>query len=260
MTGGTHSALKPVWRGPYDSWGDAEAAAALDSPARPGSLFDSWEWLTRQATFRESIREGNFASGSEVSTRNSSLPLLAQGVESLRIVDLGGGSGWVFDLLRKSGVSIDEYAVIDRPEVCAYFLACEDGPRTFVTFDDWRELVREHRSWDVVYCNSALQYARSSELLVDIVRQFQPRWVLLDDTLVTRLAQDTFAVQVNSDKSEAVRFLSVAGLVRDLLPCGFHLVWRSPFVQPGYANRAQSTDQAAIANFPVPQTLLFRAG
>lgn len=261
MLGEFDPGFAPTWRGPFASWEAAEDAASVSWSLKPGSLFDSQAWLRRQLQFRESIDVGEASFGVSPLPRSSTLPLLVQGISPPRIVDLGGGSGWVLDLLRRSALTVSEYVVIDRPDVCAFFRQREDASRRFVSFDTWETLPPGETPCDIVYCNSALQYSKSNRLLLELVQTLQPQWVLLDDTLVSgRGGRDTFAVQLNSDNPEPVRCLSVGSLAEELASIGLDLVWRMPFAQPGYRNLAETTDESVLPKVPVPESLLFRAG
>lgn len=219
--------------GPFKSWHEAKDAACATWSMRPGALFDSQAWLMRQRQFRDSLGSGHPQDSLPVLARSSTLPLLLQGVNLPRIVDLGGGSGWIYALLRSSALTVTGYVVLDRPDVCAFFSMYEDASLRYVPFDDWEVSAYGANAWDIVYCNSSLQYSRSIQFLVQLVRTLKPRWVLLNDTLVTGGGADTFAVQLNSDNPEPIRCLSVGLLAGQLASLGLRLVWRVPFFAAG---------------------------
>lgn len=250
-----------TWVGPFESWSAAEAstprASAGPRATQSGSLFDSEPWLTRQWEFRESLSSSKGDIWASPLRRNSTLPLLVQGLEELQIVVLGGGSGWVYELLRRASASVAHYVVLDRPEVCEFFSRGEETARRFVNLGEWESMLGQSTSCQVLYCNSSLQYARSNELLLDLCQKLRPRWVLLDDTLVTRSPQDRFAIQMNSDTPETVRTLSVTQLAQEMSSIGFTLAFRSPFVQPGYRNWAETADEEVLPRYPVPESLLY---
>lgn len=250
-----------TWKGPYDTWSEAEAIVAADSGNGTATEFESVfaleAWLTRQREFREALVRGDMPLEAVPCGRNSTLPLLVQGLDELRILDFGGGSGWVSDLLRNASLPVSKYVVLDGPEVCSYFSQGELSLRRFVPLEHWRSLQADSDSFQVLYCNSSLQYAKSNDLLVQVAQGLHPRWILLDDTLVTQSPADSFAIQLNSDRPQAVRLLSVLQLVRDMLAIGYKLLFRAPFVQPGYRNWAATSDEGVLATRPMPETLLF---
>lgn len=249
---------KATWTGPFVSWSEAELSLSRDYGEARSSVFGQESWLDRQRSFRDSIEQFGPDALLGPLKRGTTLPALVQGLSDARIVDLGGGSGWVFDALARAAAPPAEYVVLDRPEVCAYFNEIEAGARRFVPIPEWSELTGLDHPWTVLYCNSSLQYAASNEALLQILAGLNFQWVLLDDTLLTGADSDQFSIQWNSDRPTVARFLSLLRLVQDMLGVGARLVWRHPFAQPGYVNWAETTDASRLPRHPVTESLLFR--
>lgn len=251
---------KATWTGPFASWSEAEHSLSRDYGEARSSVFGQESWLDRQRSFRDAIQQLGPDAFLGPLKRGTTLPALVQGITYARIVDLGGGSGWVFDALARAAVPPAEYVVLDRPEVCAYFDEKEAGARRFIPISDWPELTVLDHDWTVLYCNSSLQYAASNEGLLEILAGLSFQWVLLDDTLLSGANSDQFSIQWNSDRPTVARFLSLLRLVQDMRGVGARLVWRHPFAQPGYINWAETTDASRLPRHPVTESLLFRFG
>jgi len=55
------------------------------------------------------------------SMRRTTLPIFACGLNSSRILDYGGGSGWGYDSCVNSGLSLEEYLIVEKSSVVNYF-------------------------------------------------------------------------------------------------------------------------------------------
>lgn len=251
----------PTWIGPFDSWSEAANAAAGDSAGDTGSVFGLHSWLSRQAGFLADVRRGEWRRPTIRMSRTSTLPLVLAGFAPgpLRVIDLGGGSGWVADACSLSGISCEDYLVIERGDVAEAFGRTQRSPVRYASLSSrWELLVDEHVQWDVLYANSSLQYSKSNQLLMAVAVRARPRLVLLDDVLTTPADQDGFAVQVNSDRHEPVRFASLGALEAEFADAGYQYVWSVSFCQPGYANHAETSDPTRLPTEPKPLSLLYR--
>lgn len=256
----------PTWIGPYQTLQEAKLERASLASSANESLFDTHSWLGRQGDFAKRLSSELAAGLDNPLPRSSSLPLLTAAHPSTRIIDLGGGAAWPYKAI-STFCSVDDYVVIDREEVCVFFRERIAAPVRYLamapdgslSLDALRHgLGSVH--FDIVYANSACQYAFTNQLLADIVREARPRWVLLDDVPVAQGQRDAFALQVNSDCPEIVRFLSVQELGISLGRLGYRLSWRMAFAQPGHVNWIETRDPSTIPAVPQPETLLFLRG
>ena len=258
MTASRRQTPGPTWIGPFSSWDDAVSSREFGREPGSGSLFGLKSWLDRQEAFLLRVIKECGQPGAECTLgRASNLPVLAALSDvPLRILDLGGGSAWIAEHLYLMHLQIREYLVIDVPEVCERFAR---GRRSGISYANLDLAARQMLSgpWDIVYANSSMQYAPSNGFLLQLLQQTQPRVVLLDDLLTTPAEDDVFALQLNSDVPEVVRFSSETLLKRDLHALGYRAKWSAPFIQPGFLNRADSTDAAKLPELPQPRSLLF---
>jgi putative methyltransferase (TIGR04325 family) len=140
-----------VWRGPFSSW-----QQAVDQAFNPNLTWSERAWTSRQEEFLH-------VAGVDAKNppRPSTLPMAAGLLNARRIVDYGGGAGWVFALLKKScpNLKLTSYTVAELPDVVQAFnqLASADPRLTYVTFQDISLLPGA----DLLYANASLHYGET---------------------------------------------------------------------------------------------------
>lgn len=126
--------------------------------------------------------------------------------------------------------SLEDYLVLEIPEVVQRFQAAADGPLRFQAFLDYETTLSGGSGHvDVVYSNSALQYAPDNTVLCEVVSHFAPRLVLLDELLWHSGTADWFSLQVNSDVPVPCRFTSLSKLESDMRQVGYTIAWSGSF-------------------------------
>ena len=161
-----------IWNGVSDTW-DKAASAAVSESNGTSHAFDTTRWMDRQKSMLTSARSG-------ASPRFTNLPILI-GVSGARsVVDLGGGSGWTFELVSHSSTAaIQKYFVVEQQTSVDAFATrfIEDDRVQFfaseTVFDD------RLNSVDVLYSNSALQYFPDNRFLTKLMLMCTPKWVFL---------------------------------------------------------------------------------
>jgi putative methyltransferase (TIGR04325 family) len=214
-----------VWDGHFATFDEAQRS--LENHELRTSLFGLPAWLSRQnlllADSRRSLTE---VSVSGIS-RPTLLPLLIArgGPAARRVVDFGGGSGWVFATCERAQIPIESYIVIELPEVVTAFAEQADNRISFC--DPSAFLSMDCDLTDVMYTNSCLQYQRDNSLFLSLVNTCRSSFILIDELLWSRKDCDWFTIQQNSDSRIVSRFISVKNLIQELDGIGYTLVWRN---------------------------------
>ena len=154
-----------------------------------GSLaFQSKNWLTKQNNILMETRRGNFK-------RLTFMPFIASILDVKKIIDFGGGSGWVFETLGDSvKEKIEKYLVIENTESCEFFANKYFGEKIqFSTVVDLEKNNLFH-SVDILYLNSVMQYLESLDQFNILVDFYSPEYILIDD-LVVSPAEEFFSLQ-----------------------------------------------------------------
>jgi putative methyltransferase (TIGR04325 family) len=141
--------------------------------------------------------------------------------------------------MHPNGCEFDRYLVLEIPEVVQRFAESAYGSFEFDTFDSALGS-KPGEAIDVLYCNSALQYAADNQDLLTTIADLQPRLVMLDQLLWSRRDVDWFSIQTNSDIPLIVRFISLNKLTQELAEAGFDIAWSSPFSGVNYSFASMS--------------------
>lgn len=242
-----------VWRGAYATVEEAHVAAGEQSSC----VWELESWLFRQRDLAgrtsELVRTG--CQGA----RPSLLPALFAGSPRAVIVDLGGGSGWVRELLSELGLPPHRYIVRDLAPVVDFY---SEQPISGVEYQYIEDISLDaDEPIDLLYANSSLQYMPDNSGLLDQVRRLRPRTLLIDELLWAPGDQDWFTVQVNSDSASVARFASLRRLVAEVEHEGMKLVWNGAFGagHAGYVYPEMSKLPAQLA-VDHAKTLVFACG
>lgn len=211
-----------AWRGPFESWKAAVAGAAGDGESWSGD-----EWMRRQKKFLDEAR-----AESELPPRPSSLPIVAGSLNTHRIVDYGGGSGWAFELLRKScpALSISSYTVLELPEVVATLRRSQmiDQRLNYLPFDEFRSATGA----DLLYSNASLHYAESEQQFHSTAIALGPVPWLLFDGFLAHPEREFFMLQRVYGREVPVRVPQLDRSLQDLSDLGFRVTSCTPMLGP----------------------------
>jgi len=130
------------------------------------TAFSQEKWLIRQSEFFEMSLNGELP-------RNSNLPIFTFLNSRERILDIGGGSGWVSNLLHKDCV----YRNLENKDIQEFFSNRYNISSRFIS--DASEIITYKPS--MVYANSVVQYFTKIADFINLVVIAQPLHVLLDD-------------------------------------------------------------------------------
>lgn len=212
----------PVWRGSFDTASEAEWAESNNSRR----VFELEGWSRRQSDLASHtsrlLRDGGWEGA-----RPSTLPIVLAGRSGELVVDLGGGSGWVYLLLKHLGLTPKQYIVLELPAVANYFQA---HPISGV---EYRSIESSDLSLnspiDILYSNSTLQYMSDNYPLLHQIKNLKPKILLIDELLWASGSEDWFTLQQNSLQQVVARFASLPRLVSEVSNLGLSLVWSGSF-------------------------------
>jgi len=246
------SARQSIWNGVFDSWADAAACAAIKSGDAP-QAFDTSRWLERQSAMLASARSG-------VSPRHSSLPLFIATSSANSIVDLGGGSGWTFEIVCLNTIKkIAEYVIVEQQTTVDAFASSfkdNDGVRFVASESISRDRIN---TVDVFYSNSALQYFPDNVFLADLAAMCAPTWILLDD-FQTALGGEFFSTQHYYGIEIPCRFSDLQSTVDEMRRLGYTLQgkWEYPAIIGGHLDRSLGNSPDSHRKIGAPLSLLFK--
>jgi len=146
--------------------------------SKSGESFTSSRWFQRQETFWKDSLVGE-------SPRPSTLPKVIEKSHAEMIIEVGGGSGWIWNLIGSEIRRNLTYVNLELAETCNYFenlTHFEPAMRFISTLDDL-ELKANYRL--MLYSNSTMQYL-DDDGVAEIFRTLNScTEVLLDELIFT---------------------------------------------------------------------------
>ena len=119
------------------------------------------------------------------SPRSSILPsFLADHKEIDSILDIGGGSGWIFNLLQIATDRNFTYWNFELSEMCEEFSKEFDNSNKVHFIDSWN-LFSNLNEISLIYSNSTMQYIPDDIFFENLSKVNQPRYIVFDDFIVT---------------------------------------------------------------------------
>jgi putative methyltransferase (TIGR04325 family) len=208
-----------IWVGIFVNLEDVISTAnvlnATKSPA-----FETRKWLIRQSEMLNSAKVG-------IASRHSTLPVLSAVLKSereIKIYDLGGGSGWVYQYMKAIGCGpinyINQELSVTVKEFQEHF---EFDSRVVFT-----EIPMELNDIDILYSNSVIQYFENLNNLFSLISKIKPTYILLDDVQVSN-GTDFFSLQRYYDKFIPTKFYDVSKIVVEMERIGYKLLLKSDY-------------------------------
>lgn len=213
----------PVWRYSFNTALEAEAAV----PNNDRQVFELEAWSHRQRDLASHTLQLLRETGSWEGARPTTLPLVLAGRPNKLVVDLGGGSGWVYPLLQHLGLTPARYVVLELPEVASYFQAHPISGVEYKSIESSDLFLNP--PIDFLYCNSSLQYMSDNSPLLRQIQTLNPSVLLIDEFLWTSGSEDWFSIQQNSLRKVVARFASLTKIVSEVSSLGLKLVWSGSF-------------------------------
>ena len=176
--------------------------------------------------------------------RPSNLAHLCAVLRPKSVLDFGGSTGWCWDLLKNSIETefITRYQVIEHPAVI-------DFVKTRKFHTDKKILYTgagEAQKSDLLYANSVLQYFQDNIAFIELVQRSRPRYILLDDLVVNRRAEDYFGLQEYYGDKIPYRFIGLAPFIESMKAIGFEVLCETAYLSP----IAGVIDEFPMENFP----------
>lgn len=199
----------------FETWEAASDAAVLQSQ-ETAQAFETGRWLDRQQSMLHSARKG-------ISTRFTYLPLFLAVTGTRTVLDLGGGSGWTFELIAHGNTAaLDTYIVVEQKISVEYFSLnfLADDRIDFIPSEQIRD--QQLDSVGVLYSNSALQYFPDNGFLTQLIVACAPDWILLDD-IQSAVKGDFFSMQHYYGLEIPCRFCDVNLLIEEVQRLGYAL-------------------------------------
>jgi len=187
--------------------------------------------------------------------------LLVGATGARSVVDLGGGSGWTFELVSQSNTAaLEEYTVVEQQTSVDAFTP------SFIKDDRVQFVVTEKisddqlHSVDLLYSNSALQYFPDNGFLAQLVSACTPDWILLDDIQIA-LGGEFFSMQHYYGAEIPCRFSDVTSMVEEIRNLGYALKgnWEYPASIGGVLEPTLGGRVDTKHDIGTPRSLLFEA-
>ena len=165
-------------------------------------------WMKRQQRFYELSLLGQMP-------RHSNLPLILSLRPNSRVLDIGGGSGWIFNILGQNS----NYKNLEIDSVREFFSKEYNSASRYIS--NKREIITFKP--EILYANSVLQYLTSEKEFEEIVLMGNPQHILLDDLYLTE-EEDFFSLQRYYGKFIPTIILSSTRLEEALENLGYSLL------------------------------------
>ena len=143
--------------------------------------------------------------------------------ESFKVLDWGGGTGYVWFKIYKSLLNRDliTWSVLDNSELRAIGLnysIIHDIPIAFLSYE-------QLMPYDLLYINSALQYASSYQDTLSQLLLFKPKYLIFE-SLLSRPSHGFTLIQSLYQSSSPCTFLSEKEFVNYITSQGYTLAYR----------------------------------
>ena len=127
------------------------------STSKSGKSFTSSRWFRRQEIFYNESQNGN-------TPRPNSLPEIIKNSSANTVIEVGGGSGWIWNLIGRERKSNLKYYNLELAETCNYFknLVQIDSSIRFIS--TIKNLELNPNDQVILYANSTLQYLDNAGL------------------------------------------------------------------------------------------------
>lgn len=242
----SHSTSKYTWNGVFLTW--EEACKAGNSDGEKVLRTDRWLRRICQQLFDYEKDLADY--GIAMSPRPCNLPLVCGLIQPKSILDFGGSSGWGWNYLLQTvpDTTVKAYLVVETEEVVGFMKGQLDAASPL----QYKTLGQEINSFDLLYCNSVLQYFESNWPLKSLIGKTNSEYILLDD-LVAFGVNDFFTTQRYYDHEIPYRFIGLEKLLSQLQRLGYKEIVRLPYASP-ILNVTKPID---MENFPEDKRLRY---
>jgi len=214
-----------IWDGLYPTW--KAACNAARKTGNPGGGLTGKRWLKRITQQLIDYRTEFARYGTAIPPRPCNLPFLCAVTNPRKILDFGGSSGWSWEYLKNSLPCnrVASYVILEKKQVVDHMrkLKAHKHP---VSYKTGTKLLKQY---DVLYCNSVLQYFSSNRLFLSLVKKVKPNYIFLEDT-IAKSDRDLFSCQRFYDSKLPYRFIGLRKMLKELTE--YTEVLRFPYAAP----------------------------
>jgi putative methyltransferase (TIGR04325 family) len=238
-----------IWQGRYrTSFECLDEMATSQTPL--ADAFSSQQWITKLKAMRTVALSGLYP-------RNSTLPRVITTLKCNVVYDFGGGSGWLFELV-KNVTTLSTYVVIELPSVIRA-LAEEVSNSSRIQFKELCEITSEFRTPNtLLYANSVWHYLLDDEEILNVVTRISPQYILLDDLQIST-DFEYYSLQRYYGTLIPCRFFELSNLIKLVEGCGYRAVSMSEFPKTYHEGTIPYVDLGESGSFPIhpPASVLF---
>ena len=187
-------------------------------------IFSSEKWLKRCLDHLRTYREKVEQDKNSLPPRQCILPNIIGLIHAKRIVDWGGGSGWVWDFTKNSIVCdfVEEYLIIENKELIELLKSqnLHDHPVSLT------DEIKNRIETDVFYTNSTLQYVDDDEFL-KVFGKIKSTILIFEDFLGN--VNDFWTLQKYNDQQIPVKFRNVNKFIQLIRGYKYSLISSTPY-------------------------------
>ncbi len=220
MENNLHKKPDLIWDGVYRTWSDAK---------KTGEGFKSDKWLKSiikqlDDYLIEIKKFGNEA----IPPRPSSLPMLFSVLNPESVIDFGGSNGWTWYYLKQCipNISLKKYRIIENQLINNYYTHSKfhvDQPIQYSSN------VITNETYELFYSNSAIQYLNNDDVLLKLIKDIKPKYILFDDFLGGDF-DDYYSSQIYYNNYIPVRFRNEKSFLNNMSDMSFKLIMKSDYL------------------------------
>lgn len=184
--------------------------------------FNSEKWHSRQIEMLESAETGCWP-------RKTTILNYLSIHEPTQLIDLGGGSGWLWAGLLKSYAPTEwEYLNIELDTTREAFESHTSHLNGLSWHTDSKAYLPKIKTKNILYSNSCLQYLENNDFLLELVKSFSPKNIILDD-VIGQADDEFYSLQNYYGFLQVNRFVSLSKLSRQIKELGYSETYRNVY-------------------------------
>lgn len=169
--------MTAIFEGKFNSYSEAASYCEF---ANRNKTYPSSIWYKRQWDYVKSAKQG-------ITPRSQSITDFVSQFESDLIVDFGGGSGWLYHLLKVQNLTNQKYHLIETAESLSLFANIISENTEFSSTTIEQALLSDYQAVNpLLYSNSVFQYISDYKHIVEnLLKMSRWKYVMLDDIQIT---------------------------------------------------------------------------
>lgn len=180
------------------------------------NAYESHRWLERQNGFLRIAMNGFIP-------RKSSLINFKEKNEIKSIIDFGGGSGWLFFVLKSQleWSHMEKYYVVENDTMVKYF--ANNKSDRGIQYLVLNKLKKKDEKIDCLYINSVIQYLPNLIEIENVIKKFEPKHILIDELPICK-SMEFFSLQRYYEGYLIIKFLNEDTFENMLSNYGYKIV------------------------------------